>query len=316
MRLRTHPRVAVIGGGQNCEHAVSLGSAAGVVEALEARDFAVTAFTIERDGSWSSGTRRLELAEAVRLLRRNDVVFPALHGPRGEDGTVAALCELAGLPYVGSGVRAGALAMDKATTKLIAGSLGIATAPGTVLAYGDPIPELPFPLIVKPVAAGSSHGVRMVADPEALAAAVAEAFALDDRVLVEAVIAGREIDIAVLGNAAGDLVVSPPLEIVGPGIFDFATKYDGSADFRLPAPITATEQSAISEAARAMFRALGCRGLARIDFFLTTDGWVLNEVNTMPGMTAASQAPRMFAAAGISYPDLVERLVRDAARRD
>ncbi len=313
--LNDLPRVVVVGGGQNCEHEVSLASAAGVVQALRGRAFPVTSVTIRRDGTWAEGDRGLALGEAVDLLQRHEVVFPALHGPRGEDGTLAALCDLAGVPYVGSGVRAGALAMDKATTKLIAQAAGISTAPGVLLEQGDPLPRAAFPLVVKPVAAGSSHGVAMVADPPGLERAVAAAFALDSRVLVEEVVAGREIDVAVLDDPQGALLISPPLEIVGNGIFDLETKYDGTADFRLPADLGTDEQASLEHAARTMFRALGCRGLARVDFFLTRSGWVLNEVNTLPGLTPASQAPRMLAAAGISYPDLVARLVRDALAR-
>lgn len=314
--LNDQPRVIVVGGGQNCEHEVSLASAAGVVEALRVQGFPVTSVTIRRDGTWTEQDKPLSLGEAVDLLQRHEVVFPALHGPRGEDGTLAALCDLAGVPYVGSGVRAGALAMDKATTKLIAQAAGISTAPGIVLHPGDPLPLGPFPLVVKPVVAGSSHGVAMVEDLAGLERAVSAAFALDFRVLVEEVVTGREIDVAVLDDPTGALLVSPPLEIVGNGIFDLTTKYDGTADFRLPAALGSDEQASLDTAAQTMFRSLGCRGLARVDFFLTRDGWVLNEVNTLPGLTPASQAPRMLAAVGIAYPDLVTRLVRDALARD
>jgi D-alanine-D-alanine ligase len=236
-----------------------------------------------------------------------------VHGPRGEDGTLAALCELAGLPYVGSPPRAGALAMDKWATKLVAEAVGVRTAPGKLVTDTN----LPFdgPVVVKPVAAGSSFGVRLVETEADLEPALRAALALDDRVLVEQVVTGREIDIAVLDEPGGRRV-GPPLEIVvGDGLFDTATKYDGSATFVIPARLSDTETKALTDAALRVYDALGCRDLARVDFFLTPDGPVLNEVNTMPGMTAASQVPKMFAAAGLSYPDLLDHLIRAALTR-
>lgn len=312
-------RVAVVGGGQNCEHEVSLASAAAVAGALDA-NHDVVRLTIDRDGAWRDAAGRpLGPAGAVGVLGSCDVVFPAVHGPRGEDGALAGLCELVGVRYVGSGVRAGALAMDKWATKLVAEAVGVRTAPGalvtaatasslawTALAWSGPV-------VVKPVAAGSSHGVALVGEPDQLAPALAAALALDDRVLVEEAVTGREIDIAVLRLADGTRVAGPPLEIAGGGVFDTATKYDGSARFLLPAPLGATELKELELAAVAVFDALGCAGVARVDFFLTDEGWVLNEVNTMPGMTAESQVPKMFAAAGLGYADLLGLLVRCAA---
>ena len=165
------------------------------------------------------------------------MVVPALHGPRGEDGTVAALCDLAGVPYVGSGLGAGALAMDKWATKLVARALGVGVAADVLLTPATaPAYVFTHPVVVKPVAAGSSHGVSLVARPATTSpAALAAAFALDDRVLVEDVVTGREVDVAVLGRPDGARVVAPALEIVVDGIFDTSTKYDGSADFRIPA---------------------------------------------------------------------------------
>ncbi len=312
MSART--RVAVIGGGQNSEHEVSLASAAAVARALDPAAYDVVRLTIARDGGWcDGGSRPIGLAAAVELLRGCGVAVPVLHGPRGEDGTLAALCDLAGVPLVGSGVRAGALAMDKWATKLVAGALGIGVAPGVLLrpasagAYG-----FTHPVVVKPVAAGSSHGVTLVRDAAALPAALAAAFALDDRVLVEDVVVGREVDLAVLGRPGGARVVAPSLEIVVEGVFDATTKYDGTADFRIPAVLTDAERTGLEHAAVAMYDALGCAGVARVDFFLTAEGPVLNEVNTMPGFTEESQVPKMFAAAGTSYAALLDLLVRDA----
>ncbi|KRB77231.1 D-alanine--D-alanine ligase [Nocardioides sp. Root190] len=309
-------RVAVIGGGQNCEHDVSLASAASVAAALDPATYDVVALTIGRDGTWrDGGLRPIGLSGAVHVLRGCDVVFPVVHGPRGEDGALAALCELAGLPYVGSSIRPGALAMDKWATKLVAGAVGIATAPG-VLVTPSSAAHLGWtgPVVVKPVAAGSSQGVSRVDAAEDLGRALSAAFALDERVLVEEVVVGREIDVAVLRRADGSVLVPPVLEIVGDGIFDYDAKYGGRADFRIPAAIEDTDAKALEEAAVQVFEALGCAGLARVDFFLTADGPVLNEVNTVPGMTEHSQAPQMFAAAGLAYSTLLDELVRAAHR--
>ena len=305
-------RVAVIGGGQSGEHEVSLASAEGIARALDTAKYRPVRLTIGRDGRWSDANGAgLGLPHAVTLLQSCAVAIPALHGPRGEDGTLAALLDLAGMPYVGSGVRAGALAMDKHTTKLLAESVGVATAPGVLLT--DPAAyRFSHPVVVKPVAAGSSQGVSLVTGPTELEPAVSAAFALDDRVLVEDVVVGREIDIAVLGRPDGSRVVAPALEIVTDGLFDSGTKYDGSADFRIPAALRADELADLETAAVGVFDALGCSGVARVDFFLTTAGPVLNEVNTMPGFTEASQVPKMFAAAGVSYADLLDLLVTDA----
>ncbi|MDF1605552.1 D-alanine--D-alanine ligase [Nocardioides sp. YIM 152315] len=309
-------RVAVVGGGQNCEHDVSLASAAAVAAALDPAAYDVVPLTIGRDGIWRDrGLRPIGLSGAAQVLRGCDVVFPVVHGPRGEDGALAALCELAGLPYVGSGVRPGALAMDKWATKLVVQAIGIATAPG-LLVTGTTAAHLLWshPVVVKPVAAGSSLGVSLVSSPEALRPALDAALALDERVLVEDVVVGREIDVAVLRCADGTLVAAPALEIVVDGLFDHGAKYGGHADFRVPARLDESEAKALEDAAVAAYDALGCSGVARIDFFLTGSGPVLIEVNTVPGMTEHSQVPRMFAAAGLSYPELLDELVRGAHR--
>ena len=307
--MKSRLRVAVIGGGQNCEHDVSLASAAGVAAALDPSAYDVVRLTISRDGDWlDSDDRSLGLARAVAELQACDVVLPIVHGPHGEDGSLAALCELAGVPFAGSGVAAGALAMDKWATKLVADAVGIATARGRLVTRGMPI-EWSSPCVVKPVAAGSSHGVSLVRTPADLEPALQAAFALDERVLVEELVVGREIDIAVLERADGSRLVGPTLEIVADGLFDTATKYDGSARFLLPAALTDTELKELEDAALRLYDALGCRGVARIDFFLTDGGWLLNEVNTIPGLTEQSQVPRMFAAIGLSYAALVDELI-------
>ena len=164
---------------------------------------------------------------------------------------------------------------------------------------------------MKPVAAGSSHGVSLVRDAASLGPAFDRALALDARILVEDLVVGREIDVAVLGDGSGARLVSPALEIVVAGIFDFDAKYGGSVDFRIPARLDDRERRGLEDAALRVYDALGCGGVARVDFFLTADGPVLNEVNTMPGFTEQSQVPKMFAAAGLSYVALLDRLVRD-----
>ena len=311
--------VLVIGGGQSAEHDVSLATAAAVADALARGGFTVTTATIARDGVWHhDGTPLGESAAgslqgAMRLIDEADVVFPAVHGPLGEDGTLAALCALAQIRVVGSGLTAGAIGMDKWATKLVAEAVGIRTARGRVVTSPD-LSGIEFTgeVVVKPVSAGSSYGVCLVSEAAALVPALQVAAAYDRRVLLEEVVHGREIDVAVIREADGTRWAAPPLEIHADGLFDTAAKYDGSARFTVPAALDDAEHADLVRAALTAFDALGCSGVARIDFFLTEDGPVLNEVNTMPGMTAASQVPRMFQAAGISYPELVARLVAAA----
>lgn len=312
-------RIVVIGGGQNAEHGVSLATATAVAQALRSGGFDVEELTIDRDGTWKRAADALgpqptsSLAAALSVIERADVVFPAIHGPSGEDGTLAALCALAHTRMVGSGLRAGALGMDKWATKLVAQAVGIHTAPGRLVAAAE-IADIEFEtdVVVKPASAGSSYGVVLARDASQLRDALRCAARYDDRILIEDVIAGREIDVAVLREADGRRWASPPLEIHTDGLFDTRSKYDGSARFSVPAAIDGADRATLAEAALRMFDALGCAGIARIDFFLTDHGPVLNEVNTMPGMTAESQVPRMFAAAGLPYEQLVARMV-DAA---
>ena len=315
MNGRAPDRVAVLGGGTASEHDVSRASAAGIATALVESGWEPLLLTIRRDGSWESADGApLSFAAAVALLCSCVAVVPTVHGPAGEDGTLAALCELAGVPHVGSGVRAGALAMDKWATKLVAEAVGVRTTPGVLLdAAGAASYAFVGPVVVKPVAAGSSHGVTLVRTEDELQPALAAAFALDRHVLVEDLVVGREIDVAVLGDGP-ERFVAPPLEIFVDGIFDTGAKYDSAPDFLVPARLTRGERRALERDALRMYDALGCAGVARIDFFLTADGPVLNEVNTAPGFTEHSQVPRMFAAAGVSYARLVDRLVRDALR--
>ncbi len=311
-------RVAVVGGGRAAEHDVSLASAAAVAEGLRAarEQFDVVPLTVGRDGVWrDEELRPLGLAGAVRVLQSCDVVFPALHGTLGEDGTLAALCELAEVPYVGSGTAAGAAAMDKWVTKLVAEAVGVRTARGRLLRAGEDPGPWTGPVVVKPVTAGSSLGVSLVRDPADLPAALAVASAFDERVLVEEFVVGREVCVAVLGRADGSRTVAPVEEVLRDGVFDHEAKYSGRARFVLPAVLDEAVHAALVAAALRVHDALGCRGLVRLDFFLPSDGEegvVLNEVNSTPGLTEHSAAPLMFAAAGVPHPELLAGLVHDA----
>ncbi|MDO5495719.1 MAG: ATP-grasp domain-containing protein [bacterium] len=314
-------RVAVVGGGTSSEHDVSRDSARAVGEALAEAGYAVVEMGIGRDGRWEhlgrtlGGDRACSLHAALGVLRTVDAIFPALHGPDGEDGTAAALAELAGIPCVGSPMAAGAIAMDKWVTKLVAREVGVEVAAGTLIGPGDPPPPWRGECVVKPVAAGSSHGVSLVEAEADLPAAIAAARAEDSRVLVEERLRGREVDIAVLELPDGSLRTGPPLEIVtGDALFTTEAKY-AHPEFRVPAALAPQELAALQAAALATFRAIGCRGIARVDFFLVDGVPVLNEVNTMPGMTALSQVPLMFAAEGLAYPELVAIMVEEARSR-
>ena len=317
-------RVLVVGGGQSYEHQVSLATAASVAASLDRQRYDVIELIISIDGGWqdtSGCSLPGGIVEVLTIIAEADVIFPAVHGPRGEDGTLAALCELAGRPYVGSGVRPGALAMDKWVTKLIAEELGLSTAPGVLMTPDSPMglaAALSFPLVVKPVSGGSSFGVSRVDRYDDLAGAVRSALAIDERVLVEQLVAGREIDIAVLERADGSRLVGPPLEIAvgADAIFDTVSKYDGNADFRVPAR---------GERARAR-RDDRC-GAGTVRPRSAAPAWpastsssptrrvVLNEINTMPGLTEQSQVPKIFAAVGISYADLIDILIEAALSR-
>jgi D-alanine-D-alanine ligase len=313
-------RVLVIGGGQNAEHAFSLRSAAAIGAALRSGGFEVSAITIGRDGIWADGRRPLgrsaavSLAAALPLVELADVVFPAVHGPCGEDGTLAALCALTQKPVAGSGLRAGAIGVDKWATKLVATAIGIRTAPARLVQAAD-VGDIDFEtdVVVKPVSAGSSYGITLAHDAVQLDEALITASRYDEQILVEHVVHGREIVVAVLREANGSRWAAPLLEIHAGGLLDTATKYKGTAPCTVPARLDRTDRAMMTEAALALFDALGCAGVACISFFLTEEGPVLIEVNTMPGLTAESQVPRMFAAAGIPYEELVARLVGAAS---
>jgi D-alanine-D-alanine ligase len=345
-------RLAVLFGGRSGEHEVSCASAAAVLVNLDRRRYEILPVRIGRDGVWTCATDVPDLPtveaalrwqqngfppagdltavssilNAMRELTRCDVVFPVLHGPYGEDGTLQAMLSGLGSPFVGNGVTSSALSMDKEYTKKIAASVGIAVTDGVVLRPGryevTPVDRerLGLPVFVKPAREGSSIGVSRVEDWAELPDAVDLARKSDGKVLVEAAVIGREIDIGVLERPGGELEVSPPLEILTSSehtFFDYGAKY-GDADTVLDVP--ATLDPAITDAlardAVRLFRALDCTGLLRVDFFVRKDGRrVLNEVNTFPGFSTASQYPRMWQAAGLGYRDLLDVLVDTALAR-
>ena len=361
-------RIAVVFGGRSAEHAISCVSAGSVIGALDPDRYEVVPVGIAVDGRWvladsdqrmaisdgslpevSGGTAVslvgdpegrgfavLEPGAAVgRALTEVDVVFPVLHGTFGEDGTIQGLLEMAGLPYVGSGVFASAASMDKEFTKKLLAAAGLPQGDHVVLrdaegaVCADPAmlseaerSRLGLPVFVKPARAGSRIGITKVTDWGQFPAAVAAAAAVDPKVIVEASVSGREIECGVLAARGSGLPESSlPAEIrLRPGTdwYDFAAKYlDDAVDFDVPADLTPEQTAAVQDAARRAYLALDCRGLARVDFFLGTapdgsDLLVINEVNTMPGFTPISMFPRMWAASGVSYPELVDRLVLGA----
>jgi D-alanine-D-alanine ligase len=256
------------------------------------------------------------------------VIFPTLHGPYGEDGTLQAVLELTGVPYVGNGVLASAAGMDKEFTKKLLAAEGVPVADAVVSRPTDPdgVPDeaelrrLGLPVFVKPARAGSSLGVTRVTRWSDLPAALEWARASDPKVLIEEAVPGREIDLAVLEHPDGRLSVGPPLEIKVDEerpFFDFDAKYDDPGTvFEIPARLDDAVAAELSDLAVRAFRALGCAGLARIDFFLR-DGVapVLNEINTFPGFTPVSQYPRIWQVAGLDYPELLDILVANAIAR-
>lgn len=349
-------RVAVLFGGRSGEHAVSCISAAGVLANLDRDLFDVTAIGISRSGVWrqvdpaalaveSAGSLpevtdragagaallRLDTVSSALTLPASaealdvDVVFPLLHGPYGEDGTVQGLLELANLPYVGPGVLTSAAAMDKDFTKRLLASAGLAVAPYAVLRPpqqalpADERGRLGLPVFVKPARAGSSLGVSRVQRWDELPGAVAKAREHDPKVLVESAVAGREIECGVLEFADGRVEASPTAEIhVADGRFyDFAAKYlDDVATFDIPAALPDGVEERVRAMAVRAFKALDGQGLARVDFFVGDGGAVtVNEVNTMPGFTPISMYPRMWAAAGLDFTALLTTLVRTAIAR-
>ena len=348
--------VAVLFGGRSSEHEISCVTAGGIMDVVDRDRYDLLPIGITKDGAFTlqaddpsdwalrgqelptvpdNGTRVrfpvsgdsrelfVELPDgSVESLGSVDVVFPILHGPFGEDGTIQGLLETAGLPYVGDGVLASALAMDKHVAKAVLEHAGLRVAPWTTVLrrqwQSDPVDVAEsvaahgFPLFVKPARAGSSMGVSRVDDPAQLGAAMDLAFEHDNKVIVEPRVIGREVEVAVLEGRDGTPRTSLPGEIVvaEDGFYDFSAKYLGGDEQLLcPAPLTESETDEIRSIGARAFEAIGGSGLARVDCFLTDDGFVVNEVNTMPGFTPLSMYPRCWAASGVSYGELVTELI-------
>jgi D-alanine-D-alanine ligase len=361
---RGRTRVAVVFGGRSNEHAISCVSAGSILRNLDPQRFDVVAVGITPDGSWvlmdgnpdalainnrqlpgvslESGAELALTADPRRagqlvslsptgsaVLASVDVVFPVLHGPYGEDGTIQGLLELAGVPYVGAGVLASAAGMDKEFTKKLLVAEGLPVGDYAVLRPSQSTLEaqqrdrLGLPVFVKPARGGSSIGVSRVTSWEQLPVAITHARRHDPKVIVEAAIAGRELECGVLEFPDGTVQASAVGEIRVAGVrgredpfYDFATKYlEDAAELDVPAKIDDDVSDAVRELAIRVFRAIDCQGLARVDFFLTEDGPLINEVNTMPGFTAISMYPRMWAASGLDYPTLLATMIDTALAR-
>jgi D-alanine-D-alanine ligase len=360
-------RVAVVFGGRSSEHAISCVTAGSVLQAIDRTKYDVVPIGIATDGRWvlESGDPELlqitspdklpevdgaraavtlardtgstdlvvhEPAQPPRTLGEVDVVFPLLHGPWGEDGTIQGMLEMAGVRYVGAGVLASAVSMDKAYMKVVLAAAGLPLMPSlTVTArewYRDPdgvthrVAELGYPVFVKPARGGSSIGISKVHHAGELADAVEEAHRHDPKALVEvAAEAAREVECGVLQALDGTPETSVPAEIRITGdheFYDFAAKYlpEEHTELDVPADLPDDVSTTLRELAARAFEAVGCEGLARVDFFLFPDGsLVVNEINTMPGFTPLSMFPRMWAASGLDYAGLVDRLIELALRR-
>ncbi|MFJ3928404.1 D-alanine--D-alanine ligase family protein [Streptomyces sp. NPDC090022] len=363
------PRVAVVFGGRSSEHAISVVTAGAVLRSIDRTKYEVLPIGITTDGRWAltaDAPERMaitdgrlpnvdELADSdggvilpvdpasrevvytepgaiPKALGEVDVVFPVLHGPYGEDGTLQGLLELSGIPYVGSGVLASAVGQDKDYMKRVFTSFGLPVGPYVTIrpreweqdAAGarrrivDFAGEHGWPLFVKPARAGSSIGITKVEDVTGLEDAIEEARRHDPKIIVEALLRGREIECGVLefedGPRASVPAEIPPVS--SHDFYDFEAKYIDSASGIVPAPLTPEQTAEVQRLAVEAFDAASCEGLVRADFFLTEDGtFVINEINTMPGFTPISMYPRMWQETGIGYPELVDRLVQAALRR-
>ena len=311
-------RVAVLAGGRSSEHEVSLASGEAVRQGLATAGHEPLVVEIARDGRWRSGGAPVAVEPGGGLLGA-DVVFPVLHGPFGEDGTVQGLLEIADVAYVGAGVLTSALCMDKVAFKDLMRVAGLPQVAYAALRAGDdpqPVERLGLPVFVKPARLGSSVGIAKVAAPHELESALAAAFEHDALVIVEAMAHGLEIECSVVGNA--DPVASEPGEIeVHAEWYDYEAKYrEGGMELVIPARVAPETRERVRSLAVEVYRRVRGAGLARVDFFVADDGALtVNEVNTMPGFTPTSMLPRMWAASGVDYPQLVDRLVQAALRR-
>ncbi|MGL5830095.1 MAG: D-alanine--D-alanine ligase family protein [Angustibacter sp.] len=355
-------RVAVLYGGRSSEHGISCLTAAGVLRAIDQERYEVIPIGITPDGVWvlaappeateGAGLPQVDQAgTAVTLslaakdgslwtfpersvgecLGKIDVVFPLLHGPFGEDGTVQGMLELGDIPYVGSGVFASAASMDKHYMKILLSGQGLSVGPYVVVtdenwrtAREDSlrrIEQLGFPVFVKPARAGSSYGISKVSASADLPAAIELAREHDRKLVIESGIVGRELECGVLETLDGGIQASEIGEVevlTGHEFYDFSAKYQSGQDVALttPAAIDDDVRERVQQLARTAFRTMGCEGLARVDVFYTNDGdIVINELNTMPGFTELSMFPRLWAESGLDYPELIDRLLQLALSR-
>jgi D-alanine-D-alanine ligase len=344
--------IAIIFGGRSSEHEISCVSAGGVLAALDKNKYEALLIGITREGHWvhvphdfpldikggvlpEVSTELPNIVADIHGLKIDgrvvhvDVIFPLLHGPYGEDGTIQGFCEMANIAYVGSGVLASAVAMDKSFAKSIFTSQGMDVVPGFVVKRNEwankytefekNAAELTFPLFVKPARGGSSRGTIKVKSAKDFADAIEHAHNFDSKALVEKAIHGLEVECAVLeidgapeASVVGSIYIDPKFEF-----YDFEAKYlDGATKIELPAQIPSEVAEDIRRRAIQAFKALGCSGLARVDFFYSTSGQVfINELNTMPGFTATSVFPKMWAATGKSYESIIEVLIKTALTR-
>ena len=357
---KTHrPRVAVLLGGPSTDHDVSIASGLQVLDALDPKRWEAVPVYLTLEGRWCVGRRPEARSLAARedgsapesrpgvagcgalaaglgeLADRVDLVFLALHGAVGEDGTIQGVLELAGLPYTGSGVLASALAMDKVKAKEVYRAEGVPCARDAVVKRRDlagagapRLEELAcelaegvgLPAVVKPVIGGSSVATRRVTEPGALAAALEEALAVDERALVEECVEGVELTCGVLGGGPHEPAQALPVTEIAPvdgGFFDFHAKYTaGACEEITPARIDEAATARVQELSLRAHEALGCEGLSRTDFILRDGEPIALETNTLPGMTATSLLPQAAAAAGLSFPALIDRLLESALRRE
>ena len=337
-------RVAIICGGKSSEHEISCVSAGGVLSAIDTNEFEIVLIGITKGGKWLllptdttfaiiNGALPQVPESGVEVVITNtslqaggkdlaiDVVFPVLHGPYGEDGTLQGLLEMINLRYVGSGVLASAVSMDKSFAKPIFAAAGLKVAPGIVVTSANfSLPaNLTYPLFVKPARSGSSRGTTKVKDEGQLKSAVAFALEFDTKVLIESAVIGREIECAVL-QSNGQTIASPVGQIVIDSkyeFYDFTAKYlDNSMQLVFPTDLPAGVEVKIQESAINAFNAAGCEGLARVDFFYSNDGQIIiNEINTMPGFTPLSVYPKLMQKYGISYQELITKLISSALTR-
>jgi len=343
-------RVGIVFGGRSAEHEVSVVSAQGVMAALDLERFQALPIGITKQGTWLTprateralaaikGERLRSLEEplgegilhrlgALAALRRVDVVFPLIHGNNGEDGTLQGFLELAGVPYVGAGVAASAIGMDKAIQQNLYRQLGLPVPQSLVILASQWMAsrtaikrqieaEIGYPCFVKPANGGSSIGTSKARSGEDIGEALATAFKYDRKALVEVAIPGRQVEVAVLGNDEPE--VSPVGEITfDREFYDYTAKYeDAGTQLHIPADIPPEIASQIQQLALAAYKAIDCAGFARVDFFLTPDNRIyLNEINTIPGFTPMSMYPKLWEAAGLSYRDLITRLIELALER-